>query len=184
MSNVRPQNMPFELWTPLLSLVSAAVGAGIGGWFALRSKNTDYANAYFRLVLDRRLAAYEEVERLVVQIKVAILDKDGRPYHALFSKDNDHDFVYKLLLGIMSRALWLSDDLFAETRALNVLIYSKTKSGAGLVEFGKENYRRIAELRTKIERLHARDMLALHQVPKFLKSKKPEDSFVELHTEA
>ena len=150
----------------------------------MRSKRNEYANAYFRIVLDRRVAAYEEVERLIVQIKVAVLDDEGLPYHALFSKDDNHDFVYKLLLGIMSRALWLSDDLFDKTRALNVLIYSKTKNGAGLIAFGKEHYREVAELRTQIERLHVRDMLSLHEIPKFLKSKKPEDSYVELHTDA
>ncbi|MBZ8141018.1 hypothetical protein CLD22_14040 [Rubrivivax gelatinosus] len=123
------------------------------------------------------------MERLIVQIKVAVLDRDQLPYHALFSKDDDHNFVYKLLFEIMSRALWLSDDLFDATRKLNVLIYSKTSDGGSLVAFGKAHYREIAELRTQIERLHARDLLSLHQVPRFLKSKKPSDSYVPLRTE-
>lgn len=41
-----------------------------------------------------------------------------------------------------------------------------------LVEFGKANYAPIAELREEIERIHANDMLSLHNVEDFLKQKK------------
>lgn len=176
--------MTHELWLAVLSssVVTGIIGTLIGGWFNLRSRRNDYANTYYKLVLDRRLAAYEEVEQLIVKIKVAVLDKDQRPYHLLFSDDDDQKSVYKLLFSVMSRALWYSDELFERTRDLNVLIYSQTKDG-GLVEFGKSHYREIAELRTAIEKLHARDMLTLHEVPKFLRSKKPADSYAQLPTE-
>lgn len=176
--------MTHELWLVVLSssVVSGIVGTLIGGWFNLRSKRNDYANTYYKLVLDRRLAAYEEVEQLIIRIKVAVLDKDQRPYHLLFSDDNDQESVYKLLFSVMSRALWFSDELFERTRDLNVLIFSRTKDSAGLVEFGKSHYREIAELRTAIEKLHARDMLTLHEVPKFLRSKKPTDGYAQLPT--
>jgi hypothetical protein len=48
---------------------------------------------------------------------------------------------------------------------------------SGLIEFGKTNYKAIAELRTQIEKIHARDMLVLYNVPSFLKSKRPVDSY-------
>lgn len=48
-----------------------------------------------------------------------------------------------------------------------------------LVEFGKSNYSPIAELREDIERLHARDMLALHKVEVFLKRKKETSKWVQ-----
>lgn len=159
------------------SLIAGVLGALIGGWFTLRGKRNDYANEYYKLVLARRMQAYEEVERLINMVKTAVLDRDGRPYHMLFSKDDDKQGVYDLLFAVMSKALWLSDELFELTREFNVLFYSHGEAEGGLIEFGKEHYRQIAELRTKIEEVHLRDMLVLHEVPRFLKSKKPTDSY-------
>ncbi len=159
------------------SVVSAIVSALVGGWFSLRTKQNEYANAYYKMILERRLAAYEEVERLIAAIKVAVIDDDQKPYHLLFSKDDDQLGVYQQLCGTMSNALWLSDELFKLTRQLNLLVYSGTPKDGGLVEFGKNNYTAVAELRTKLETVHARDMLALHDVPGFLKAKKPKDDY-------
>ena len=175
--------MPIELWIAVLSgsLVSGIVGALIAGWFALSSKRSEYANEYFKLVLRRRIDAYEDVERLIVSLKSSVLGNDQRPYHLLFSKDDDHEAVYKLMLSILSTSLWLSDDLFELTRDLNILIFQEAGSDAGLIEFGKTNYRNIAELRTKLETFHARDMQRLHDVGRFLKSKRPSDKYSILH---
>lgn len=159
------------------SLIAGVLGALIGGWFTLRGKRNDYANEYYKLVLARRVQAYEEVERLINMVKTAVLDRDGRPYHMLFSKDDDKQGVYNLLFAAMSNALWLSDELFELTREFNLLLYRHGDSEGGLIEFGKIHYREIADLRTKIEKVHLRDMLTLHEVPRFLKSKKPTDSY-------
>ena len=162
------------------TLVSAVVAALIAGWFSLRTTRNEYVNEYFKIVLSRRVNAYEEIEGLIANIKIAVLDKDQRPYHLLFSKDDDLDVVYLLLSRVMRHSLWLSDELFQLTRDLNVLIYNGTEVESGLIEFGKSNYRTIAELRTKIEICYSRDMLNLHNVPEFLKSKKPSDSYTPL----
>src|SRR5678815_954906 len=90
------------------SLIAGILGALIGGWFTLRGKRNDYANEYYKVVLARRVQAYEEVERLINMVKTAVLDQDGRPYHVLFSKDDDKQGVYDLLIAVMSKALWLS----------------------------------------------------------------------------
>jgi hypothetical protein len=159
------------------SLISGVIGACIAGWFTLRSKRNDYINDYYKSVLARRLAAYEEVEHLITMLKSAVLDGDQRPYHLLFSKDDDHETVYKLMFLVLSKSLWLTDDLFEKTRELNVLLYRDGGSDSGLIEFGKTNYKTIAELRTQIEKIHARDMIVLHNVPGFLKSKRHVDSY-------
>ena len=168
------------------SAVSAIVSALVAGHFNLRSKDREYENAFFKMVLERRIKAYEQVEALITKIKIAVLDSDRQPYHLLFSDKETKDTTYAALLSVMASALWLSDELFDETRKLNILIYSGSEgTGAeNLIAFGKKNYRQVAELRTRVERLHARDMLSLHEVPKFLKSKKPTDSYVEIATEA
>jgi hypothetical protein len=174
--------MTSELWVAVLSssVITGILGAIFNGWFSLRSKQNDYANTYYKLVLDRRLVAYENVEQLILGIKTAVVDNDQRPYHFVFSMGDDQVTIYKSLFAVMSGALWISDELFEQTRELNLLIYSKAKDGADMIQFGKDNYTKIAELRTQIEKLHARDMLTLHKVPSFLRSKQPADSYVQL----
>ena len=72
------------------TVTSALISGLIGGWFSLRSKQAEYANIYYKMILERRMVAYEEVERLIGEIKIAVVDNDQRPYHLLFSGDNDH----------------------------------------------------------------------------------------------
>jgi hypothetical protein len=171
-----------NIWPIVLSssVISGVLGALISGWLTLRGKRNDYADAYYKMVLERRLEAQNEVEGLITLLKVAVHDDtDGRLYHMLFSKDDDRETVYKLLYDVLSKALWLSDDLFQLTRELNILIFSQTND-VGLIEFGKKHYKQIAELRTKMEILHARDMLSLHRIPEFLRKKKPSDTYTPL----
>lgn len=176
----------FSLLLSILSssLIAGIVGALIGGWFTLRGKRNDYANDYYKLVLARRIEAYEQVERLITVVKTSVLDKDGRPYHLLFSKDDEKQAVYNLLFSVMSKALWLSDELFGLTRQFNLLVYSHGSSPDGLIEFGKQKYEEVAELRTRIEQVHTRDMLRLHEVRRFLRSKKSADSYEAIKVSA
>lgn len=163
-----------EYWVTIFSsaAVSAIVSSMIGGWVALRSKKNEYANAYYKIVLDRRVAAYEEIEKLILLIKTAIVDVDGNPYHMLFSDDNAHQNVWNVIHKSMSQALWISDDIFKSIRELNKIFYAGTNASSSLIEFGKLNYSFVAELRTRLEKLHTRDMLVLHDVPGFLKGKR------------
>ena len=62
----------------------------------------------------------------------------------------------------------------------NFLLYEGTKANSSLIEFGKKNYINIAEMRTRLELLHRRDMLNLYDVSKFLKAKKISDGYSEL----
>ena len=161
------------------SVVSGVVSACVAGWFGVRSRRDEYANEYYKLVIERRLKAYETLENLIMSLKTAVVDEDRKPYHMLFSKDGDLANVYLRLHSTTLISLWLSEELFQATRELNLLIYSQAKD-AELIAFGKDNYQTIATLRAKLEQFHARDMLSLHDVPAFLKSKQPESGFSPL----
>lgn len=170
-----------ELWLAVLSssLISGVVGALIAGFFNLRSKRTEYINAYYRMALERRVKAYETVERLITMIKIAVVDDDRRPYHIFFS-ENDEAAIYRQLLDVMSQALWLSENLFQKTRELNLLIYGRDATNFELIEFAKSNYTAIAEIRTQIENIHGKDMLSLHEVRHFIRAKKHVDTYTPL----
>ncbi|MEO8743346.1 MAG: hypothetical protein ABI365_09165 [Lysobacteraceae bacterium] len=172
--------MTKELWLAVLSssLISGVIGALIAGWFGLRAKRSEYVNEYYKLVLARRITAYEKVERLIIMLKAAVLGDDNRPYHLLFSQEKEAGAIYKLIFKSMSQGLWLTDDLFARIRELNLMFFDQgSGKDGGLVEFGKRNYSQLAELRTKIEIVHNLDMLELHDIRRFLKGKKPSDFY-------
>jgi hypothetical protein len=170
--------MPDQFWITILSssLLSGIFGALIAGAFGLRGKRNDYVNDYFKTIIKRRLEAYERLERLINALKLAVLDEDQRPYHQVFSNEATWTEIYKLLLDSTSHPLWLSDEVFEKTRELNLMFLQASHDKRDLVEFGKSNYAPIAELREEVEKLHAKDMLTLHNVEDFLKRKKERQS--------
>lgn len=162
------------------SLISGILGAFIAGLYNLRAKKLDYVNEYYKTVISKRIAAYEELEKLIVSLKTAILGKDNRPYHSLFFGDDPWPNAYRLIFEAMSQALWLSDDVFQKIRDLNYLLFPGDRHEGGAEEFGKQNYQVIATLREEIERIHRIDMLSLHDVNGFLKRKKGKTGFHEV----
>lgn len=154
------------------SVFSALLGAFIAGQYTLRAKQHDYIHHYYKVVLERRISAYEQLDKFIDSIKTAVLDKDQRPYHWLFSNEDDWTNSYKILHDAMSHGLWLSDGLFKKMRDFNLLLLTREKTGESVIEFGKNNYETIATLREEIERIRALDMLRLYDVKGFLNSKK------------
>ena len=170
--------MPDQLWLAILSssLLSGILGALIAGAFGLRGKRNDYVNDYFKTIIARRLEAYEKLEQLINALKLSVLDGDQQPYHQVFSNEATWKDIYCLFLEATAHPLWLSDEVFAKTRELNIMLLHASTNDRNLVEFGKSNYAPIAELREEIEKLHAKDMLVLHDVERFLKKKKAHQS--------
>lgn len=164
------------------SLLTGFIGAAATGYFVLRSKQAEYINDFYKTVLARRLRAYEDIERLIMNFKMAVADEDMELYHLVFSgSEDDPAGLYGLLTKILSQSLWLSDEMFDLTRDLNLFLFEQRPAGASSwIPFGKRHYKHFGELRTKLERVHAIDMLHLHKVPKFLKSKKPSNAATPL----
>jgi hypothetical protein len=170
--------MTNQLWLAVLSssLLSGILGALIAGMFGLRGKRNDYVNDYFKLIIKRRLDAYEKLEELINSLKLSVLDDDKKVYHQVFSNESTWTDMYRLFIDSTSHPLWLSDEVFAKARRLNLMFVRASTNEQTLVEFGKSNYEKIAELREEIEVEHANDMHALHDVEAFLKTKKARKS--------
>lgn len=161
-------------WSILLSsaVVAALVSSVIAGIFNLRTKKSEYVNDYYKTIIGRRVAAYEQLEDLIISIKTAVLDgTDNKPYHLLFSQEDKFHAAFDKLNRNNSHALWYSQEIFDLTREVGDMVYYGSKS-SGVIEFGKANYKKIAELREKLEQILASDLLELHDVRQFLKSKK------------
>jgi len=166
-------------WVTVITswLGSGALSALVAGLYGLRAKRSDYVNDYYKAIIKRRITAYERLENTIVSLKASVADPaDDRLYHSPFSSENEEDWNRNVvsLTSVMSEGLWLSDEAFDELRELNLILFH-SKKPVSVVEFGKNNYQRIATLRANLERILARDMLYLHDVKRFLKSKDKSD---------
>src|SRR5579884_2023172 len=97
----------------LIGLISAAISAIvsgiIAGWFNLRVKRNELVNEYHKLVIQRRIAVYQQVEALIFLIKSVAVDRDdNRPYHVVFGMDDPHAAIYTPLTFLAGNSLWLS----------------------------------------------------------------------------
>lgn len=165
-------------WITIITswLGSGALSALVSGVYGLRSKRNEYANEYYKTIIERRIAAYEQLENTIVPLKTSIADNDNRLYHVPFSSEKDEDWNRNVvsLLAVMSQGLWLSDEVFDKLKELNLLLF-RSKKPDSVIEFGKANYEQIATIRAALERMLARDMLSLYDVKRFLKSKDNRD---------
>jgi hypothetical protein len=157
----------------LAVLSSSVAGAVVVGVYSLRAKRSEYVNDYYKTVVARRIAAYEKLERLILELKTGVVSRgDPRPYHLLLSSESEEDWqrAFVLLGEVMAQGLWLSNEVYQKLRDFNHLIFRHQKPES-VIEFGRQNYEAIATRRSELERLLARDMLNLHDVKRFLKRK-------------
>lgn len=81
----------------------------------------------------------------------------------------------------MSKGFWISTEMTEKILELNYLMVQYNSTGSGAINFAKINYKKIAELRDSIEKIHAVDMLNLYDVKYFLnKSKRLPSEFIEV----
>jgi hypothetical protein len=153
------------------ALFGAMLGAVIAGYFSLRSKRNEFVNDYYRTVIQRRIDAYEELEKLIVAYKTSVVDKDCKPYHLPFALKSQNENAFMLMGSAMSQGLWLSEEAFALIRDMNYLLFQMPDSEDKLIVFGKEHYQKIAEYRESLEVTLASDLLSLHKVKRFLAQK-------------
>jgi hypothetical protein len=157
------------------ALLGALLGTLITGFFGLRAKRNEYVNDYYKKVIDRRIAAYEQLERLIVSLRTTSLGEANKPCHRLFLQDEGNGFIpaYQILHDIALQALWLSEEAFDTSRELNQLLARFQASGGNdAIAFGQQNYLTLATLREHLEKILAADMLGLHDVRRFLRKKK------------
>lgn len=166
---------------PWITIITSWLGSGVlsaifAGLYNLRAKQNEYVNDYYKNVIRRRMSAYEQLEQLLIWLKTAVIGEDIQPYHLLFAsaKEEDYQRVFELIQRVNAHGLWLSDGALSKCRELSIIFYKLDNANA-MIEFGKKNYQKIATIRHELEMLLARDMLKLHDVKHFLRSKDQPD---------
>jgi hypothetical protein len=159
-----------QIYVALIAFAGASIGGAIVAVSNWLLKKFEYRQGYYRLVIQKRLVAYEKFEALIVALKTAVMDKDQKPYHLLFASENDWPSAYKILNDIASEALWLSAEAFDASKGLDYLMFRHDRKGS-MVDFGKTHYQEIAKFRENMERVLVSDILTLHDVKGFLRRK-------------
>jgi hypothetical protein len=160
-------------------LTSTVVSAVVSGLISLYGKQREYVNEYYKIILNRRITAYEQLESLIVSLKVSVVDSDGKPYHLLFSQEDACRIAHTLLQNILIQALWLSREAFEKSQELNYLLFSLKPEGAA-IDFGRAHYEKIGKLRHDLEQIVATDLIKLHDLKGFLRQKKKEEHKINL----
>jgi hypothetical protein len=173
-----------QLQTALLNGAFALLGGVIGslltGWFLLRSKEKEYKNDFFKIVINKRVDGYEHLEAFIQAFKTMVLDTDNRPYHFPFSSHELHTESLILLGNAIDRGLWLSNNALEKVRELNRFQFQTPNEDSERIEFGKEHYEEIANIRATLETIVATDMLQLHKVEPFLSTKKTQQGLEDI----
>ena len=175
--------------TVAVAVLSSTVASAIfTGLFSLWSKRADYVNEYYKTVLEKRIAAYELFEKLILNFKTSVPHANGGGVHLTFMTSDEELSLSKLLFDISMVSFWLSDSAFEECRKVGILIAQKPEQ-MPWTEFGARHYTEFASLRINLERVYSKDLGGLHLVPKFLNAKRhsnvyeavrlPKSSFTE-----
>ena len=62
-------------------VVGVMVGAVVTGIYNLRIRQRDFVNDYYKVVIDKRVVAYEKLSSLIVCLRTCVVDTDNKPYH-------------------------------------------------------------------------------------------------------
>ncbi|MEQ9426735.1 MAG: hypothetical protein RJQ09_20090 [Cyclobacteriaceae bacterium] len=134
-------------------------------------RKEDFKNEYYKIVIQKRLKAYEWLETQIASLKSSVLDEeDGKPYHLIFGYGRE-SFMESIQQSMLANAhnLWLAsktNDLLTKL----VHIFNKIPfevdidDSEALILTGKKYYRDIAELRTQLENSVREDILSLYSL--------------------
>lgn len=161
-------------------MIASVVGSYLQGLYNRRIKRDEYVNDYYKRVIERRITAYELLEKFITRLRTSFVGADGRNCSFLFVEQatgsEGAEGASVAVYGVTTLSLWLSNDATSKLRELDSLFAPLGSDSNAAVEFGKKNYQVIDAIGAELQRLLARDMLRLHDVESFLKSKdKPDD---------
>jgi len=164
------------------AFITAIVTAFITGYFNIRTKDKEYKYSYSKMILEKRLHAYEELNSLIHTLYSSALDDDSKAYHLIFSSEESFNAFFKKVYFSNSIKFWLSDDTNNYLKKISQELtryLGLISNGKNIVTIGKEEYKFIAELRDKLEQSLLNDMKELYKIDKFFNEKEIKTIFKE-----
>ena len=164
-------------WTIILSSVAigSIVAAIISGLLNMLIQDRDYKRDYYKLIISKRITAYQYIETQLNVMKVAVATEGGG-YYMMFGNTSNDFFQFQTNLAFaLANSLWLSPETINALEKLNEAFFEIndkiTDNIVDNIKIGQEYYHQLAKLRIEIENCLKNDMLSLYKVHKFLKLK-------------
>lgn len=168
-----------NIWTTILSsAVIAAIVSSIATYIInILTHKRKYKDDYYKMVISKRMDAYSKVEVVILSLKKLVVDEsDNCLYNVIFNNSHEDFFAFQAqLYEIAANSVWLSKDMYNALSELN-LLFTQIDSqvlddGSNLLILGKQNRKKIADIRIRIEDIFRKDILSLHEIEDFLKDK-------------
>jgi hypothetical protein len=156
------------------TLSGVLLGALLTGIFNVWSKNIEYKNTYLKMILEKRLDAYEFANSLIVQLKYPVQDPDGKAYHTIFLNDQKFDNFLSRIYLLPEKSLWMNDETSIKIKKIfDLLVSYKVRNGKGesLIDIGKEIYLTLGIRRDELEKSLLSDLKTLYKIDNFLSNK-------------
>lgn len=167
-----------NLWITILSSagVASVISALAGYIFNVLMQKRKYKDDYYKMVIGKRMDAYVKVEEIYKLLKTNISEDSGKTSFCIIFNDKDFfKIFYKKLYNAIGCSVWLSEDINDDLRHLNDMLLLVDKSlktaNTNIRELGKEKCAIFTEIYLLIGEHYKNDMLNLHNVEGFLKSK-------------
>ena len=127
-----------------------------------RQRKFEYELEYHKKLLDRRLSSYEKIERIAYFFSSAVQEADGKPYHFIFSKEqNPFQTEYISLMTELTKCnLWITDEIRNKLLELNYFLF-ENKIDFKDIEKGKQFYKQLGNMSEEIIKTSRKDMLNL-----------------------
>ena len=104
----------------------------------------------------------KKIERIAYFFSSAVQESDGRPYHFIFSKEeNPFQVEYLSIMGELTKCnLWISDEIRDKLLKLNYFLF---ENGIDFkdIEKGKQFYKQLGDMSEEIIKIARKDMLYL-----------------------
>ena len=174
--------MTIEIFTAILT--SSFLSAGLTAWVNWRIQNNNYKNDFYKKLLDKRIKAYESVERLICSLKQLVHIKESELCNQFCYLGKDH--FDRFIISITAQdSFWLNDDISGKITQFNIFIIQKisykidkTKNpDEELIRLGIVNRDKIKEKRLELEDLLYQDLKGLHKIKSFIKNRKPDSQY-------
>lgn len=150
------------------TVIATVISVIVSSVVAVRLKNLDYKNEYYKKILEKRLEAYKFLEVQISVLKLSVLGSDAKPYYAIFSHGELKFYEFQSnLTNAIALGMWMNDDTSKLMDRLSDLFFKiaceiSSPSKPDLIEIGKKHYMEIGTLRAQLEDSVRADLMTLH----------------------
>ncbi|MGB3869383.1 MAG: hypothetical protein WA937_07975 [Flavobacteriales bacterium] len=167
-----------------LVLTSSVLAAGISSLVSWRISTLNYKREYYKKLIDRRLAAFDEVEKVVADLNTFVQRQDGTlcPFMCLGGPIRWDAFRFKLFSAQENR-LWLGKKTSSSLTDLNVFVIDFDSEVTGnsapqnaLEVLGAANASRFREFKYRLHDAINEDLREMTDISSFLKKNEPKEA--------